>query len=238
MKRKNQIAIALFCFCIGLSIAFLIQTNQKPTEKDTRDLWEIRTSLQEEQMKQQNLYKEIEKSEAMLKLYEEQTEQQQMASLKESIKRLKEQAGLTKKEGTGVILTIEPIFTEENQYEYPQITADLIHHLVNELNTYGATDIAIGNERIVNISPIRDVNEKVYVNNYSIGSLPIKLYVLSEEPSRLVDYVNVSESLDYFALENMEIHTETVENITLPKYDGAIDFEDVKVMAVEGEGEE
>src|SRR5690606_33748625 len=115
---------------------------------DNRDLWEIRMALIEEQEKQQQLYQEIEENERLLSQYEEQSEQEQINSLKDAIKGLEDKAGLSEKAGPGVIITLEPIFVqnEDESEEYPELNAELLQYLINDLNNYGATDIAIGEQ--------------------------------------------------------------------------------------------
>src|SRR5699024_2799857 len=144
-------------------------TNKSPSERDTRDTWEIRTALLQEQKDQQTLYEEIENEEQILLEYHNKTEHQQINALKESIDQLKMEAGLTNKEGKGVVLTLEPLFLDNNYQEYPQLNAELLQHFINELNAFGAEDIAIGEQRIIDTTPIRDVNEEVYVNHTSIS---------------------------------------------------------------------
>ncbi|WP_089737727.1 DUF881 domain-containing protein [Gracilibacillus ureilyticus] len=238
LSNKGKIWISSICFIIGFMIAILFETNQSVELRDTRDSWEIRTALQQEQEIQQNLYNEIAASEALLQEYEKQPERQQMESLTESIELLKEQAGLTEIQGSGVIVTLQPIFQMDDSYqEYPELTAELLQFLINQLNDYGAAHMAIEQERLINITPIRNVNGRVYVNNSPIGSLPVEIYVLTDDPERMINHIEVSESNDYFALENMEIITEQVTELVLPKFDETIDLGGLDVLESQEEGE-
>ncbi|GAE91732.1 YlxX protein [Gracilibacillus boraciitolerans JCM 21714] len=229
--------IGLVCLLIGFMVATLFNTNKQPDSRDTRDTWEIRTALQEEQKVQQNLYQEIAEAEKTLIEYQEQTEHQQIISLKESIQELREKAGLTEIVGKGMIITIEPIFLNEELQEYPSINAELLQLFINELNASGANEIAIGNQRIINISPIRDVNGKVYVNNSSIGNLPTDIHIITKDIEKFRDYIEVSEINDYFALENVTISIREQEKVVLPKYDGAINLQEVHVGDIPEVGE-
>ncbi|MFC4404665.1 DUF881 domain-containing protein [Gracilibacillus xinjiangensis] len=237
ISNSGKLSISLICFIIGFMIAILFQTNQSAELRDTRDLWEIRTDLQQEQQIQQTLYTEIAANEELLQEYQEQPERQQIKSLNESIEILKEQAGLTEIRGEGVVITLQPLFQEyENYQEYPELTAELLQFLINQLNDYGANDIAVEQERLVNITPIRNVNGRVYVNNSPIGSLPIEINILTADPERLINHIEVSESIDYLALENIDIKTEKVTEIVLPKYDGAIDLDGLEISESQEEG--
>ncbi|MGP4040391.1 DUF881 domain-containing protein [Gracilibacillus sp. D59] len=234
---KQQFMIGLVCLLIGFMIAILFNTNHKTTDRDTRDTWEIRTALLEEQKIQQNLYKEIAEAEKTLSEYQEQTEHQQIQSLKESIQKLREQAGLTEKSGQGLIITLKPMFLNNDYQEYPEINAELLQLFINELNAAGATEVAIENQRIINITPIRDVSGNIYVNNSSIGDLPTELYVLTNNSQQIKNHIEVSEIGDYFALENVTISISKESDITLPEYDEQIDLRDIEIVDVAKEGE-
>ncbi|SHN15065.1 DUF881 domain-containing protein [Gracilibacillus kekensis] len=234
---KQKLMIGFVCLLIGFMVAILFNTNQQPVDRETRDTWEIRSALQEEQKMQQNLYQEIAIAEKMLLEYQEQTEHQQIDSLKESIEALQKEAGLTEIVGNGVVLTIEPLFLDEGYQEFPSLNAELLQLFINDLNAYGANEMAVGNQRIVNITPIRDVNGEVYVNNSSIGSLPVEIRVLTKDTERLINHIEVSEINDYFALENVTISFKEQEKIKLPKYEGTINFKDVQLGDVPEEGE-
>ncbi|WP_163579686.1 DUF881 domain-containing protein [Gracilibacillus saliphilus] len=235
--NKQQVAIGIVCLLIGLMIAILFNTNHHTVDRDTRDTWEIRTALLEEQKIQQNLYMEIAEAEQTLQEYQEQTEHQQIESLKNSIHELREQAGLTEKSGQGIIISLEPMFLEEDYQEYPKINAELLQLLINELNAAGAIELAVESQRVINITPIRDVNGNIYVNNSSIGELPTKIYVLTNDSEEIINHLEVSEIGDYFALENVTMNISEQSDIILPEYDEQIDLQDVDIVEVPEEGE-
>ncbi|WP_208589312.1 DUF881 domain-containing protein [Gracilibacillus suaedae] len=235
--NKQNVAIGIVCLLVGLMIAILFNTNHQTIDRDTRDTWEIRTALLEEQKIQQNLYMEIAEAEQTLQEYQEQTEHQQIESLKNSINELREQAGLTEKSGQGITVTLEPMFLEEDYQEYPEINAELLQLLINELNAAGATEMAIESQRVINITPIRDVNDNIYVNNSSIGELPTKIHVLTNDSEEIINHLEVSEIGDYFALENVTMNLSEQSDIVLPEYDEQIDLQDVDIVDVPEEGE-
>ncbi|MDX8044932.1 DUF881 domain-containing protein [Gracilibacillus sp. S3-1-1] len=242
MKQKNRLVqrfmVGIVCLVLGFLVAIVVNSNHQATERDTRDTWEIRTSLLEEQQAQQELYKEIEEAENTLRQYKESTEHQQIDSLKQSIEQLREQAGLIEIQGSGVVVTLQPLFLDEESQEYPSINAELLQLLINELNTAGASEIAIENQRVINITPIRDVNDNIYVNNSSIGDLPIEITILTDNPEQLINQVEVSEIGDYFALENVTISIEAKNEVSLPAYDDQIDLHHIDIVDVTEEGEE
>lgn len=233
---KNTLMMGIICLIIGFMVAVLFNTNKIPDERDTRDTWEIRTALLEEQKNQQSLYEEIANEKQILQKYQQQSEHQQINSLKESIEQLREEAGLTEKKGEGILLTLEPLFLDNEYQMYPTLNAELLQLFINELNVFGARDIAIDSQRIIATTPIRDVNGKVYVNHTSIGDLPINISILASDQDYLMKQLEVSEMNDYFALENISIHAKTEAEIRLPKYDGSVNFKEIDIVEAE-EGE-
>ncbi|GAA0495037.1 hypothetical protein GCM10008986_22140 [Salinibacillus aidingensis] len=235
MKRK--VLIALTALVVGLLGAILFQSNQAHQERDSRDTWEIRTEIREKQEIQESLLQQIREAEQRLDEYQHQNNQEQVELLKESVETLRKRAGLTEVQGEGIKITIEPIMADSDRVQkYPEIPPELLQRLFNELNTYGAKDIAIENERIIQTSPIRDVNGQTYVNNRPIPAVPVEIFVLAEDARELIEYMEVSKVNDYFAVENLGINYQLDFHITLPAYQQRIDFEYIRSAETEEGG--
>lgn len=231
--------ISLVFLLVGMMMAIQFQTAQEPEKRDTRDLWEIRAELEQEQKTQQELYQQLAEVELTIDQYNKQSDREKIETLKSSLEDLREKAGLTEVTGGGVRITISPIFFESvSGQKYPSVTPELLSRLLNEINNYGATQVAIENERIVNVSPIRLVNGKTYVNNHPLPPLPIEIKVLSENPKKMLDYVQVSQAKDNFAIEELELTAEVVDELTLPNYEAPIDLEGLEVKEPEEKGDE
>ncbi|KGX93258.1 hypothetical protein N781_12680 [Pontibacillus halophilus JSM 076056 = DSM 19796] len=217
---RNRLPLSIVLAIFGFMVAIQFQSTQQPDTRDTRDLWEIRTALQDEQRTQQELYEKLSELDSLLAQYETQNETEKVETLKDSIEQLKQQAGLEERVGEGLTLTVEPwtqIIEESDQT--PNVSPDLLQRLINELNRYGATDIAIGEERITSLSPIRNVNGYTYVNNRQLSSLPLTVKVLSEDPERLLNYMEVSPAIDEFAIDNLLIQLSLKSDVKLPAYE-------------------
>lgn len=211
-------------------VAIQIQSLQKQDERDTRDTWELRLDIQKQQKIQQHLYADIQEAEATINKYEKASIKDTMNTLKESVSKLKKEAGLTEISGKGVVFTMSPLFAENMDIQaYPKLTAPLVNMFINELNKYGATDIAIADERIVSFTPIRDVNGRLYVNNHPLPSLPVDIKVLAVNPERLLSYMEYSTIHDHFAVENISL-TGSIRNVILPAYDQKINLKQIHVM--------
>ncbi|MBA2174261.1 DUF881 domain-containing protein [Halobacillus locisalis] len=227
MKKNSKWMVSVICLFIGFMVAIQFQTTTQPEVRDTRDEWEVREALQDEQKNQRELLEKIRAADKTLEDYEAQSSQEQLATLKESIDLLESRVGLTEAKGKGVVLNISPIFQEgfSSEQLYPSLTPQMLSRLINELNTYGAEDIAIANERLTNLSPVRDVNGMTYVNNRPLPSLPLTIQVLTDQPQKLKDYMEASQSRDMLSIENLDMEVETSETMTLPKYDAPLHLE-------------
>ena len=228
MKKNSKWMVSIICLFIGFMVAIQFQTTTvEPEVRDTRDEWEVREALQDEQQNQRELLEKIRAADKTLEDYEAQSSQEQLATLKESIDLLEQRVGLTEAKGAGVVLKISPIFQEgfSSEQLYPILTPQMLSRLINELNTFGAQDIAIANERLTNLSPVRDVNGMTYVNNRPLPSLPLTIQVLTDQPQKLKDYMEASQSRDMLSIENLDMEVETSETITLPKYDAPLHLE-------------
>lgn len=228
MKNKSKWMVSLICLLIGFMAAIQYQTvTAQPEMRDTRGTWEVREDILKQQEIQQNLLEKIESSAETIHEYEAKSSHGQLEILKRTIYDLKEKAGLTEVEGEGVLLRITPIF-QENPNEgqvYPTLSPLLLSQLINELNTYGAEELAIGNERFTNLSPVRNVNGSTYINNRPLPSLPFTISVITEQPEKLKDYMEASQSITRLAFENIGVQVEVKQHLTLPEYSDPVHLE-------------
>ncbi|MCA0983565.1 DUF881 domain-containing protein [Halobacillus yeomjeoni] len=222
MKKQSKWMVGLVCLFAGFMVAVQFQTTAgEPEIRDTRDEWEVREALVKQQDVQQELLQKISEADQTIENYEEKSSAEQVAALKKSIEKLEKKVGLTEVEGEGVSIEISAIFIEniEGVQAYPAVTPQLLSRLLNELNTFGADEISIGNERITSLSPVRDVNGSTYVNNRPFPPLPVQIKVLTDQPEKLRDYIHASQSKEIFNIENLDLQAEVKEELTLPKYD-------------------
>jgi uncharacterized protein YlxW (UPF0749 family) len=187
-------------FAVGL------QTTLHPKIRDTRDIWELRADLKKEQQLQQQILLEMEDYEEKLRDYKQKQHSNQEAVLHETVRELEQEAGLTKAEGPGVVLTIKPFYSDN--YVGPiseTVSPELLQRLMNELNMYGAKEIAIADERITNTTAIRDVNGITKIGDRKISSLPIEVKVIADDAEMLYNRLNVSTIRDDFIVENLQL---------------------------------
>lgn len=219
-------------------LAVQFRSTKDPIVRDTRDIWELRQDLKREQQLQQQLLLEIRRNDDQIANYEQTRSIDEEAMLQKTVAELKEEAGLTEIKGPGLVLTIEPFYPEN--YVGPithTVSPELLKRLINELNMYGAKEIAIANARITNTTAIRDVNGVTKVGNVKIASLPIEVKIISNDVSTLHNHLKVSTISDDFVIENLQLTvSDPISTVVIPKYDGQ--WHDVRYMeAVEAEKE-
>lgn len=223
-KIKNQyIIFTVVLFIIGFMLAVQFQSTKEPIIRDTRDIRELRKELRTEQERHQLLQIETGKKLQLISEYEySMTEQKESVEkvIERQIEELMDEAGLTEKTGEGIIITITPLLAE--QYHGQQrraIPPELLRFLVNELNSYNAQHIAIGNQRLVSTSAFRDVGGVTQVNGHRLPPFPIEVKVIAKNAEKLHNEMVVSESNEYFEIENLQMTIERSNSITLPAYD-------------------
>lgn len=201
-------------------LAVLFQTTQQPIERDTRNIWELREDLEKEKKQQMILHEEVSEYELLLNQYNQKSEQSRIEAIEEALHTLQVEAGLTSRQGRGVVLTIEPLFNEELLgEEVPTLTPELLLRLLNQLHIYGTESLMIGDQRMITTSAIREVNGETYVNNRPLGDLPIQIKIIAEDATKLYDQIKGSKVMDDFANENLTIIPELKNQIELVPYD-------------------
>lgn len=220
---KIKWVFALITFVIGFMLAIQFQTTQEPVARDTRDIRELRAELLVEQEKKQQLYSEISNIQSVLDEYKQSVDEQDgniTDVLERQIAELRKSAGLSEQTGPGIVIKIDSLY---NDYYLGQDrflpSAELFRYLVNELNIYGATAVAVGNERMITTSAFREVNKMTYLNNRRLPPLPIELKVLSDSAERLHNQMLVSASMDFLEIEGFTMTIEIVDEIHLPGFD-------------------
>jgi uncharacterized protein YlxW (UPF0749 family) len=220
-------------------LAIQFQTTNEPKVRDTRDAWELREAIKRELEVKSQLIREIRKYEETIKDYESERQQSQELALKDTLQELKKDAGITEVTGAGITIIIQDMFEEPIPGQTsPQVSADLIRRLINELNIYGAKEISVAGQRYINTSAIRDVNGYTTINNYKLTQTPIEVKVLSNDIERLYNRMVASESIQFeFEIEGLKLNiSNPVSDLTIPSYDGTIRIKHMEPVKNEKEG--
>lgn len=143
--------------------------------------------------------------------------------IKKELNRLQTQAGLTKVEGPGIIITIddqEKARTAKDP-EFYMIHYSSILYIVNDLRAAGAEAIAVNNERIVATTDIRCAGSIILVNTSRLAP-PYEIKAIGN-PQELEAIVRTGE---YTTLElgQFPVSLEKPKEITIPAYKGSYSF--------------
>ncbi|BAM47714.1 DUF881 domain-containing protein [Amphibacillus xylanus] len=230
MHRNQIIVFSIATFIIGLMLAIYFNKTPDQPLRETRDMWEIRMQLQEEQNTQQALQNELNELKSIESQYLSRSEKVQIEALSESMENLKEKAGIVTINEPGVIIRLDSMNGYEDDAFDFGLTPELLNRLINELNSYGAKHIAIQNERVTNFTAIRYVGDRIHINQRPIPDLPLTVKVASDDPDRLLSYIEVSQSRDEFAMYNIQFNLEKREDINIPAYDKKIQLDYVEVV--------
>ncbi|WP_096199265.1 DUF881 domain-containing protein [Bacillus sp. FJAT-45350] len=221
--RDRKVIFTIVTLIIGFMLAIQFQSTKEPVVRDTRDVLALRKELRDEQERQQQIIKEIEKHVTLLDQYNESLDNQReniVYVMEEQVEELKREAGLTEVSGEGIILTIEPLYNDQFfGSERPSVSPELFRILVNELNINQAKEIAVGSQRVVASTVFREVAGVTQVNGRRVPPLPIEVKVLADDAQRLHNEMVVSQSVEYFEIENLSLTSTPVNHITLPAHD-------------------
>jgi uncharacterized protein YlxW (UPF0749 family) len=227
-KSKKKLSFVIITFIIGFMIAVQFQTVQKPIERDTRDIWQLREALLKEKELETNLLKEIRSNDEKIDSYDSKKKQSKEQTLKNTLQELKAEAGMTEVNGPGIILKIEPVMENIRLGEpvTKVISPDLLKRLLNELNMYEAKYVSIDDQRVINTTVIRDINSDTKIDGHTIKSLPIEVKVIPEskqKAEKLYNRMQGSKSTEEFFIDNLKLTiSPPSENITIPAYDNPI----------------
>lgn len=217
-------------FIIGLMIAVQYNTVKEPSERDTRDSWEIRQELSEEKKRHSQLLSEILTLNEIVNEYKNTETEDQGEILTNTVEQLKQKAGLLEVTGPGIVVTIKPAM-ELVQAGFPiePVSPQLLYRLVNEINRFDGQYIEIDGQRIVHTTAIRDINGATTVNGIPISETFIEIKIITEsyeKAEKLNNYLNVSSFKDAFYIDNLNLVIgKPVRGLTISEYDGSLSNE-------------
>lgn len=206
-------------------MAIQFQTNKDTEIRDSRDLNEIRISLQKERERSQLLLHEISKYDQLLYQYETSRNKEDQVSniMEKELKRIKRLAGFEDIVDKGFIIRIQEMNVKDD-HEYifaPYVYDDDLRMIVNELNAYGAKAISINEQRMIASSAIRNVGDSILVNTIPIKD-PYEIKVIGDS-SILIPALKLAGLEDYFMIVNHSIEYEAKELIRIPAYNHRLD---------------
>lgn len=220
MRKNKKIGFLIVSVIIGFMLAVQLRLVKEPEVRDTRDTWELKVDLSNEQKLQVQLMKEITSLEQQLARYESELQGSKEQALLHTLEALKEEAGLTEVTGQGILLTIVPLASGMIEREgVQQISPELLKRLINELNMFDAEQIAINDQRVINSTVVREINGITKIDGVSLNTFPIEIKVIAPDAEKIRDRLKVSQSMEEFFIENLSLEiSNTMPSITIPPY--------------------
>ena len=220
MRKNKKIGFLIVSVIIGFMLAVQLRLVKEPEVRDTRDTWELKVDLSNEQKLQVQLMKEITSLEQQLARYESELQGSKEQALLHTLEALKEEAGLTEVTGQGILLTIVPLASGMIEREgVQQISPELLKRLINELNMFDAEQIAINDQRVINSTVVREINGITKVDGVSLNTFPIEIKVIAPDAEKIRDRLKVSQSMEEFFIEDLSLEiSNTMPSITIPPY--------------------
>ncbi|WP_202076997.1 DUF881 domain-containing protein [Caldalkalibacillus salinus] len=224
------------CIVIGFMIAIQFQTNQDYQYTDTRDMNEIRVSLQRERERSEFLLQEISKHDQLLYEYEMSMNREDRITdiMEQELERLRKIGGFEDIVEEGFVIRITSVEGEKWQDMHSLLIYDEdLRFVVNELNAYGAKAIAINNQRLMSTSAIRNVGDKILVNTVPIQP-PYEIKVIGEH-SILIPALKLAGIEQYFMVANYEVSFEVEDEIRVPGFRQRVQLHHMEPVKEESE---
>jgi len=241
MANNAKIYITIITLIVGFMIAVQFQTVHEPTKRDTRDMWELRETLSNEMKLQSKLLEEIRLNDTRINDYASEIEGSKEQALKQTLEQLKKESGLTEVEGPGIILTIDSIDKALLLGQRVNSVSPInLKRLINELNMYGAKNISIDGERLINTTIIRDINGETKVGTHSLKTLPFYIHIITENmevAEKMYNRMQVSSTKDDFFIDNLKVEiSKPNKTIVVPAYVDPIKIHGMSPVEEKGDG--
>lgn len=217
---KEKITMAISIGCVSLILVMLMFTQFKTVdETDITAIETMReTELRSELSAWKNKYDEVEKKvleqDTKISEYKEELKNDENTSttLEGEVREAESYLGLTALKGEGIIVTL----SDKDIYN---IEYDDILRLVNELNIAGAEAIAVNDERIVAMSDITLVNNRIVLVNTRKISGPYVIKAIGDK-KYFESALNIKGGyIDSIVVNGKGVEYKLDDNITIPAYE-------------------
>lgn len=234
--KKKQIAITLGIMCFILTIAISIQlktvTNSNSTISASLTDNKLRDEVLRWKEKYDNAYEQlIESEKELVTVRQNATQNDTTANAKqEQIKVNNMLLGTTQVQGPGLQITL----ADNNAAAAASIdpSSALVHYddilqVVNALNNAGAEAISINEERVITTTAITCEGNVIKVNGEKISS-PFVIKAIGSQGKLYGALTMAGGYLDILQSYGVLIETKQIDNITIEKYNGIINYKYVK----------
>ena len=235
---KGKITMTICVGCIALILTMIMFTQFKTVDEtditaiETMRETELRAELASWKEKYEEIETKMTEVDGKISEYRKELDENANSSsvLQEEVKEAETYLGYTSLQGQGIIVTLKD--KEDKIVNYSHLL-----QLVNELNAAGAEAISINDERIVSMSEIVTVKDKIVTINerkvagpFTVKSIGDKKYFESALSIK-------GGYMDLMAAAEIDVSYTVEDNIVVPAYEGEQKFEYAKENVVKNKEE-
>ena len=225
-KIIMTVTVGLMCFVLTyvMFMQFKLVEETDITEIENARESELREKLANWKTRYKDVEEKIEESTTKLDEYNQRKASNQETSqlLEKELEQIKKIAGLTEVKGDGIVVTL----TDKEEV----IGARDLIEVVNELRLAGAEAISINDKRIVNMTDIVDIVERVILINVERTSSPYIIKAIGD-PKYLESALNTKTIgfMDQMAVDGKDTKLERQNNIKINPYNKELKVQYMKL---------
>lgn len=233
-KNRGELAIGVVCILLGVLLAVQLRSVKVNNEQSAASAGRLET-LQEmyndakDQLDASQT--QLTETQAELQKFREEAASgsSQSEALKAEVDKLELQAGLTEVEGPGVMVSMR-------DSSAPNVTGDeqnyIIHDsdiltVINDLRDAGAEAISLNGERLLATSEVRCAGAVVIVNGRRYAA-PYVINAIGDSATLYNALTMRNGVVDVLGQWKIEVKVTPSEKLTVPKYNGVLDFQYAK----------
>mgnify|MGYP000457699687 FL=1 len=238
--NKKQIAITLGIMCFILTVAICIQlrTIENTTTTISQSLKEngLRDEVLRWKERYDNVYEELNQSLKELEEVRKQATQNDTKSSakQEEIKNNNMLLGLSEVKGEGlqIVIADNNTGTLKNESEALDLSSQVVHYddlieVINALNNAGAEAISINGQRIIQTTAITCEGNVIKINGQKVSS-PFTIKAIGSQGLLYGSLTMIGGYLYILDEAGVIVETTQMDNLTVEKYSGVINYKYVK----------
>lgn len=238
--NKKQIAITLGIMCFILTVAICIQlkTIENTTTTISQSLKEngLRDEVLRWKERYDNVYEELNQSLKELEEVRKQATQNDTKSSakQEEIKNNNMILGLSEVKGEGlqIVIADNNTGTLKNESEALDLSSQVVHYddlieVINALNNAGAEAISINGQRIIQTTAITCEGNVIKINGQKVSS-PFTIKAIGSQGLLYGSLTMIGGYLYILDEAGVIVETTQMDNLTVEKYSGVINYKYVK----------
>ncbi len=235
---KGKITMTICVGCIALILTMIMFTQFKTVDEtditaiETMRETELRAELASWKEKYEEIETKMTEVDGKISEYRKELDENANSSsvLQEEVKEAETYLGYTSLQGQGIIVTLKD--KEDKIVNYSHLL-----QLVNELNAAGAEAISINDERIVSMSEIVTVKDKIVTINERKVAGPFTVKAIGDKKYFESALSIKGGYMDLMAAAEIDVSYTVEDNIVVPAYEGEQKFEYAKENVVKNKEE-